>query len=692
MLVKIFRHGSKSSGNTTAHSVKNYLLNKRVEQGTAHIIRGDEPTTSQAIDNSPHASTYFAGCLSFGETEKALTDEQKQALMQSFEDALLPDFDPTRYACYWVEHTDKNRLELNFVFAKIDLATSKHLDVYTDRRDQKRLNNWKEMQIQAYGLNDPNDPKHEQELKPSTHAKTRTDGTIISDSMGDIKHRLHDYLKKHIEAGDIKDRQDVINLINTATNAQHARLFEVIRQTRTSITVRHLTASAGKDTMRLKGSFYAQDFAMTSHTIAQDRQARHQHYTADAQARLSKATADYQTQRKMRSDELQQRFKHLSATLVPPITKGQQYEQHRAKYNVFSECTETIRRADAQTAERKRASQTAVRTSNEYLASSRNWLQANYPSPTSPNPSITARKQHAETTKRSVVAEHAQPTSANPSITEYIRRAGELLAEVKASLAKQEQTQQQQAEQARLEAEQQAQIQAELEARRQASEQAQAQQESQQQQRLNAYKDRLQSALHRHGRACDRKNDPEEWATTKGKTHKLDRIEDAYVRLDAEIVNLEQYLATGQQDHAQTAKFVDWTTSSADAVLFKHLIRYKSSVTTSYPPSPQNQDILSAQLDYWLVLSAEASRRGYDYNTALARYPKQLEGRNPHAQTEHECKLKAIALVNHHKSRFGTPDERYHAYIETEKALRDELLQRQQRVNTQTPSHQRLKP
>lgn len=689
MLVKIFRHGSKSSGNTTANSVKNYLLNERVQQGTAHIIRGDEPTTSQAIDNSPHASTYFAGCLSFGETEKALTDEQKQALMQSFEDALLPDFDPTRYACYWVEHTDKNRLELNFVFAKIDLATGKHLDVYTDRRDQKRLNNWKEIQIQKYGLDDPNDPKHEQELKPSTHAKTRTDGTIISDSMGDIKHRLHDYIKKHIETGDIKDRQDVINLINTVTNAQKARLFEVIKQTRTSITVKHLTASAGKDTMRLKGSFYAQDFAMNaSQTIAQDRHARHQKYTQNAQVRLSKATADYQTQRKMRSDELQQRFKHLSATLVPPITKGQQYEQHRAKYNVFSECTETIRRADAQTAEQKRASQTAVRTSNEYLASSRNWLQANYPRPARANPSITARKQHAETTKRLVVAEHAQPAPANNSIAEYIRRAGELLAEVKASLAKQEQTQQQQAEQARLEAERQAQIQAELEAQKQAIEQVQ----QQRQQQLNAYKDRLQSALHRHGRACDRKNDPEEWANAKSRRQvKHDRIEDAYTRLDAEIINLERYIATGQQDHAQTAKFVDWTTSSADAVLFKHLIRYKSSVTTSYPPSPQNQDILSAQLDYWLVLSAEASRRGYDYNTALARYPKQLEGRNPHAQTEHECKLKAIALVNHHKNELSTPDERYHAYIETEKALRDELLQRQQRAK-QTPSHQPPKP
>lgn len=262
------------------------------------------------------------------------------------------------------------------------------------------------------------------------------------------------------------------------------------------------------------------------------------------------------------------------------------------------------------------------------------------------------------------------------------------MAEVKASLAKQEQIQQQQAEQARLEAERQAQIQAELEAQKQAIEQEQ----QQRQQRLNAYKDRLQSALHRHGRAVDRKNDPEEWATTKGKTHKLDRIEDAYTRLDAEIAHLERYIATGQQDHPQTAKFVDWTTSSADAVLFKHLIRYSKSVGISHPPSSQNQEILSAQLDYWLVLSAEASRRGYDYNTALAQYPKQLEGRNNHAQSEYACTFRAIALVNHHKNELSTPDERYRAFVETRKALNDEFLQRQNTPKpSNQPSHQRPK-
>ena len=169
MLVRFFKQGSSKSGNTSSKSVKDYLLNERVKNGTARIIRGDEAYTSEQIDLCNYArftSTYTSGCLSFEKNEN-LTEQQKQQLMQSFEQALLPEFDKNRYACYWVEHIDKGRLELNFVYAKIDIATGKHLDVYQQRRDVARLNYWKELQIQAYDLSDPNEP-HRQRLFNNT--------------------------------------------------------------------------------------------------------------------------------------------------------------------------------------------------------------------------------------------------------------------------------------------------------------------------------------------------------------------------------------------------------------------------------------------------------------------------------------------------------------------------------------------
>ena len=51
---------------------------------------------------------------------------------KNFERTLFGDFDKSRISGYWVEHTDKvdsnnglERLELNFVFANVDLATGK---------------------------------------------------------------------------------------------------------------------------------------------------------------------------------------------------------------------------------------------------------------------------------------------------------------------------------------------------------------------------------------------------------------------------------------------------------------------------------------------------------------------------------------------------------------------------------------
>ncbi|UZA07610.1 relaxase/mobilization nuclease domain-containing protein (plasmid) [Moraxella bovis] len=189
MLVKFFKQGLKGGGNTSSKSVKDYLLDNRANQGVARIIRGDEMHTSRQIDLLDCAnasSTYTSGCLSFDESE-TLDEKQKQELMVSFEEALLPNFDVTRYACYWVEHTDKGRLELNFVFAKVDLQTGKHLDVYQQRRDVTRLNYWKEIQLQKYGLSDPNAPKHERDFLITPFKKP--DGSTPHDKFKQKKRR-----------------------------------------------------------------------------------------------------------------------------------------------------------------------------------------------------------------------------------------------------------------------------------------------------------------------------------------------------------------------------------------------------------------------------------------------------------------------------------------------------------------------
>ncbi|CCF81062.1 hypothetical protein HBZS_115110 [Helicobacter bizzozeronii CCUG 35545] len=46
--------------------------------------------------------------------ERNIDESLKQEIMQSFEQMLMTEVMADRYDILWVEHTDKDRLELNF--------------------------------------------------------------------------------------------------------------------------------------------------------------------------------------------------------------------------------------------------------------------------------------------------------------------------------------------------------------------------------------------------------------------------------------------------------------------------------------------------------------------------------------------------------------------------------------------------
>ncbi|WP_176212137.1 relaxase/mobilization nuclease domain-containing protein, partial [Klebsiella pneumoniae] len=53
--------------------------------------------------------------------------------MDSFERTLLPGLDKDQYSILWVQHLDKDRLELNFVVANVELQSGKRLQPYYDK-------------------------------------------------------------------------------------------------------------------------------------------------------------------------------------------------------------------------------------------------------------------------------------------------------------------------------------------------------------------------------------------------------------------------------------------------------------------------------------------------------------------------------------------------------------------------------
>jgi hypothetical protein len=116
----------------------------------------------ELIDGCDFARAYTSGVLSFQEPD--IADAEKSRLMDEWEHTLLTGLDRDQYACLWVEHRDKGRLELNFVIPNIELQSGKRLQPYFDRADRPRVNAWQTLTNDRLGLRDPNDPTYRRPL------------------------------------------------------------------------------------------------------------------------------------------------------------------------------------------------------------------------------------------------------------------------------------------------------------------------------------------------------------------------------------------------------------------------------------------------------------------------------------------------------------------------------------------------
>ncbi|MCG5403930.1 relaxase/mobilization nuclease domain-containing protein [Acinetobacter baumannii] len=146
-----------------------YMLNERVNQGTARILKGDEFLTRELIKSMSQKHKTCVGVLSF--EEKNIDENTKKEIMQSFENALLTPAMQGRYNILWIEHTDKGRLELNFIIPKMDLESKKSFNPYYHPIDNKRIDLWRDFVNLCYGVTNPKDPSKEQTLQGSKKEK-----------------------------------------------------------------------------------------------------------------------------------------------------------------------------------------------------------------------------------------------------------------------------------------------------------------------------------------------------------------------------------------------------------------------------------------------------------------------------------------------------------------------------------------
>ena len=264
MIVKFL--GNKGGG--SAKATIDYLLGKDRDRSGAVLLSGDPDLTQRLADNLEFQNRYTVGVLSF--EEKQIDEHQKQQIMQSFEETLLAGLERDQYDITWIEHTDKGRLELNFVIPNVELSTGKRLQPYFDQADRPLVENWKQVTNFNFGLSDPHAPEKAQAIKTLNSQN-------LPENIKEIKQQIGTAIAEQISNGNIQNRQDVVQTLKNAG-------FEIARETEKSISIKN---PDGKRNIRLEGIIY--ENRQFDQQFAEEHSRAGQNYQRTSQERYATA-------------------------------------------------------------------------------------------------------------------------------------------------------------------------------------------------------------------------------------------------------------------------------------------------------------------------------------------------------------------------------------------------------------------
>lgn len=239
MLIKFFKRPPKRTNGTKggrSRASMNYLLNK--PESKVRVLQGNPELSVELAEAMDSASPYSVGCLSFEETN--ISEEDKKAIIQKFEESFLAGLDAEQFNICWIEHTDKGRLELNFFVPNIELSTGKRLNLYYDRADRHLAESFKKAINLEYSLTSPDEPQKRQTVSIDKSLPKNTKDAVAA---------LNKIIEHEFFQENINNRQDVI-----AYFEKHG--FEISRQGKDYLSIKN---DNGRN-VRLKGAFYEQAF------------------------------------------------------------------------------------------------------------------------------------------------------------------------------------------------------------------------------------------------------------------------------------------------------------------------------------------------------------------------------------------------------------------------------------------------
>lgn len=178
----------------------NYLLKK--EDYKYQILRGDPKLSQSIAESCGFKNSYTVGCLSFD--EKNMSNASKYEIIERFEKHVFAGLKKEQYNIIWIEHTDKDRIELNFYIPNVELTSNKRLQPYYDKADRPLLENFKQVINHEYQLSDPHSPIRKQSFISRADLPKEKQQALKAIDLG---------ISTLVEKGLIHSRHDVIRAL-----------------------------------------------------------------------------------------------------------------------------------------------------------------------------------------------------------------------------------------------------------------------------------------------------------------------------------------------------------------------------------------------------------------------------------------------------------------------------------------------
>lgn len=151
MIVKFFEYRG-SSGKACVE----YLIGQNGRREGASVLFGNPVLTANIIDNLKFKRKFTAGCLAI--QEKNISKVTTDAIIGCFQSIICTGLWPTQLSFLWVQHLDKENLELNFVIPHVDLISRRSLTPYLRRFDGKYISVFEDFINDSLKISSPRNP------------------------------------------------------------------------------------------------------------------------------------------------------------------------------------------------------------------------------------------------------------------------------------------------------------------------------------------------------------------------------------------------------------------------------------------------------------------------------------------------------------------------------------------------------